>query len=202
MVPMTGGSGAPPKPFEKVMVFIDGGWLREICDRYAKKKNTLLINPKASFSHLAWAFKRMFNTFGENPFRADLIRIYYYDAIVDEKHPEFESQRKYFDAIEAQYAYTVRLRKLVQSSKSRFKQKGVDVMMSIDALTKAYRDQYDTGMFMAGDGDFVPLIEAIKDAGKKTMCIYYPANTSDDLYKCSDMRISFDNKMIEALLKQ
>lgn len=63
--------------------------------------------------------------------------------------------------------------------------------MSIDALTKAYRNQYDTGMFMMGDRDFVPLIEAVKDAGKRTICVYYPPDTSEDLVRTFDMRIQF-----------
>jgi len=202
MSPPISGSGAAPKPFERVMVFIDGAWLREICDKYFGKKNSLLIQTKQSFSHLSLLFKHLFNTYSPNPFRANLIRIYYYDAIVDEKHPEYEMQRKYFNIIDDQYAYTVRKRKLVKSSKSGFKQKGVDVLMAIDALTKAYRDHYDTGMFVMGDGDFVPLIEAVKDAGKKTMCVNYPPNSSDDLIRCCDMRIDFDDKMIEGLLKK
>jgi len=202
MSPPISGSGAAPKPFERVMVFIDGAWFREICDKHFAIKNSLFIQTKFAFSRLSWIFKRMFSTYGENPFRADLIRIYYYDAIVDETHREYKKQRKYFDAIDDQYAYTVRLRKLVKSSKSEFKQKGVDVLIAIDALTKAYRDHYDTGMFVMGDGDFVPLIEAVKDAGKKTMCVYYPPNSSEDLIRCCDMRISFDDELIEGLLKK
>ena len=195
-------SGAETNPFERVMVFIDGAWLREICDKHFGKDNSLFADTRKTFSHLSWIFKQMFNTYGENPFRANLIRIYYYDAIVDETNPHYKAQREYFNAIDAQYAYTVRLRKLVESSKRGFKQKGVDVLMAIDALTKAYQDHYDTGMFMTGDGDFVPLIEAVKDAGKKTMCVYYPPNSSEDLIRCCDMRIDFDEKMIEGLVKK
>ena len=191
-----------PKPFERLMVFIDGAYLRELCDTYFGKKNILYAHARSAFARLSWTFIRMFDTYSPNPFRANLIRIYYYDAIVDEAHPDYEAQRKYFNSIDDQYAYTVRLRKLVESSKKGFKQKGVDVLMAIEALTKAYRDHYDTGMFMTGDGDFVPLVEAVKDAGKKTMCVYYPPNSSVDLIRCCDMRISFDDKLIKGLLKK
>ena len=194
-------STSVPKPFERVMVFIDGGYLRELCDKHFGEKNVLYTRARSAFARLSWNFKRMFDTYGENPFRANLIRIYYYDAIVEGSHPDHGAQRKYFDSIDDQYAYTVRLRRLVESSKEGFKQKGVDVLMAIDALTKAYRNHYDSGMFMTGDGDFVPLVEAVKDAGKKTMIIYHPSNCSEDLIRCCDMRISFDEKMIEGLLK-
>jgi uncharacterized LabA/DUF88 family protein len=181
------------KPFERVMIFVDGGYLRELCKGLYKNDN---IN----FGKLSWTFIRMFNTYSTNPFQANSIRIYYYDAIADKSHPDYETQRKYFESIDDQYAYTVRLGQLVQSSKKLLKQKGVDILMAIDAITKAYTNQYDTAMFMMGDRDFIPLIEAVKDAGKKTMCVYYPRNSSKDLIRTFDMRISFDEKAIQSWL--
>jgi len=72
-----------PKPFERVMVFIDGAYLRELCDKHFKEKNVLYARARSVFARLSWTFIRMFNTYGTNPFQANLIRIYYYDAIVD-----------------------------------------------------------------------------------------------------------------------
>ena len=123
MSPMISGSGAAAKPFERVMVFVDGAWLREICDKHFGIQNSLFTQPKWTFSHLAWIFIRMFNTYTTNPFQANLIRIYYYDAIVDEADSDYEKQRKYFEIIDDQYAFTVQLRKLIKSSKRGFKQK-------------------------------------------------------------------------------
>ena len=181
------------RPLERVMVFIDGGYLRELSKH-------LYGHDKIDFAHLSRLFIRMFNAYGEptNPFQANLIRIYYYDAIVDEGHPDYEAQRRYFESIEDEYAYTVRLGKLVESSKKeRPKQKGVDTLMAIDALTKAYTHQYDTGMFMIGDRDFIPVVEAVKDAGKKTMCVYYPPSTSRDLVRIFDMHVSLDKQTVK-----
>ena len=90
------------KPLERIMVFIDGGYLRELCKRYYGHDNLI-------FGKLSWTFIRMFDTYSTNPFRANLIRIYYYDAIVDERHQDYDAQRKYFQAIDDQYAFTVRL---------------------------------------------------------------------------------------------
>jgi uncharacterized LabA/DUF88 family protein len=150
---------------QRVMAFIDGGYLRDKCKKFFKHDNI-------GFSRLSFSLIKMFNTIREpnNPFRMNLIRIYYYDAIVDETHPKYSEQREYFRKVESQYAYTVRLGQLVESSKKRkFKQKGVDLLMGIDSITKAYRNQYDTGMFLIGDSDFIPLIEAVKDSGKKQL---------------------------------
>ena len=84
---------------------------------------------------------------------------------------------------------------------SRPKQKGVDTLMAIDALTKAYTNQYDTGMLMIGDRDFIPVVEAVKDAGKKTMCVYHPPSTSRDLVRIFDMHVSFDKQTVKKWLK-
>ena len=64
--------------------------------------------------------------------------------------------------------------------------------MSVDAITKAYLDQYDVGIFLMGDADFKPLIEAVKDVGKKTMCLYYPENAAKELTRTFDMRQTLD----------
>jgi uncharacterized LabA/DUF88 family protein len=188
------GSSAGPKPLERVMVFVDGGYLREL-SKNLEKTDTI------NYSHLSWVFIRMFNTITANPFRANLIRIYFYDAIVNKSHPDYEKDREYFDHIDEQYAYTVRLGEVVESPKER-KQKGVDVLMAIDAITKAYRDQYDTGMFMVGDADFIPLIEAVKDAGKKTIGVCYEPSTSRKLLRAFDLRIYFDEKAVKGWLNK
>lgn len=87
--------------------------------------------------------------------------------------------------------YTVRFGELVKSSKEEPRQKGVDILMAIDALTKAYQNHYDTGMFLIGDRDFIPLIQAVKDTGKKTIGIYCDAHCSKELMNVFDMKIAF-----------
>ncbi len=186
----------PPKPFERVMVFIDGGYLRELCKKFYKHDNI-------DFGEFYHGLIGNFNDYELNPFQADLIRIYFYDAIVEEGHPDYKPQREYFDDIEREISYTVRLGTLVESSNKGFKQKGVDILMAIDALTKAYQDHYDTGIFFVGDRDFVPLIEAVKDAGKKTLCFHHEPTASIDLTRCFDYRINFtEENMKEWLIEE
>lgn len=184
----------PSMPFERVIVFVDGGYLRELCKDFGGHDNV-------AWGRLSATFIRMFNTYGENPFNANLIRIYYYDAIVSEEDPDFERQKKYFKRIERGYAYTVRLGRLVKSSKEgKSRQKGVDIRMAIDALTKAYQDHYETAMFLVGDADFKPLIEAVKDAGKKTIGIFHKPTCAKDLARSFDMRIFLSEEALKSFL--
>jgi uncharacterized LabA/DUF88 family protein len=46
------------------------------------------------------------------------------------------------------------------------KAKGVDIALSKDLLSHAYMDNYDVAVLIAGDGDYVPLLEEVKRLGK------------------------------------
>ena len=55
--------------------------------------------------------------------------------------------------------------------------------MAIDALTKAYQNQYDVAIFLLGDRDFIPLVEAVKDTGKKTLMICHTDSAAPELMR-------------------
>jgi hypothetical protein len=46
------------------------------------------------------------------------------------------------------------------------KSKGVDITLARDMLSHAYQDHYDIALVVAGDGDYVPLVDAVKKTGK------------------------------------
>jgi len=125
-----------------------------------------------------------------------------YDAIVEEGEPDYAVKRKYFDSIDANMWYTVKLGKLVKSSKKKHKQKGVDVLMAVDALSRAYQNHYDLGIFVLGDGDYLPLIQAVNDAGKKTLIFCHSPNCPMYLLRCFDMRIYFEKNNMKSWLKK
>ena len=156
--------GVAPKPLERVMIFIDGGYLRKLFTNLFGDDNIDLS--KVEFDLLKW-----YNTIPANPFRANLIRIYYYDGLTDPKEDALAhaQQREYFESLERRtFFLTVVLGEAVKLADGTFRQKGVDILLAIDALSMAYLDHYDSALFLLGDRDFIPLIEAVKDAGKKT----------------------------------
>lgn len=181
------------KPMERAMGFIDGGYLRQTCTK-------LFGQNEIDFLKVGNKIREAFDTCLVNQFQLDLIRIYYYDAIVDADMPEYAQQKKYIDEIYNAPLYNVRLGRLIKSPKAGFRQKGVDILISTDVLTKAYLHQYETAIFIMGDRDFVPLIEAVNDAGKKTICIYYTANASKDLIKTFDMSVGIGKESLRDLL--
>lgn len=183
------------RPLKRTMAFIDGGYLRSLCMK-------LFDTDDIDFSRVASKIRQVFSICYERQFQLDLIRIYYYDAIVKETRPQYKAQREYFDSIYNAPLYAVRLGNLIESSKEGFRQKGVDILMATDVLTKAYRNQYDTGIFLMGDRDFVPLIEAVNDAGKETVCICYSSNTAKELERSFDMLKGLGESEIKDMLKK
>jgi uncharacterized LabA/DUF88 family protein len=46
-------------------------------------------------------------------------------------------------------------------------EKAVDVMLAVDMVVMAERDQYDAAYLLSADGDFTPAVAAVRAHGKK-----------------------------------
>jgi uncharacterized LabA/DUF88 family protein len=186
-----------------VMVFIDGGYIR----KYTKQKyHTDLINYDTLGRKLAHIVAGV---------HANLIRIYYYDAMADPKDADkiqneverghvldtisdrINEQERYFDRINTQEFVTIRQGHLVVANKETPRQKGVDVLMAIDMLTAAYEKQYHWACLVAGDSDFLELVKAVKSTGANVMGFYFKDHAAKALIDSFDRRYdlySFDFK--------
>lgn len=56
------------------------------------------------------------------------------------------------------------------------KSKAVDIALATEALALAAEDRYDVAVIMAGDGDYVPLVEAIKRLGHDVVIAFFAEN--------------------------
>lgn len=187
-------SYAPIKPTERLMVFIDGAYLRKVF-------RDLFGDDKIDWKKFHHAMLGMYNVLPSNPFQPDLIRIYYYDGIVNPQDKDYELQSEYFDLIRLAEKYTVRLGEAIKG-KDGLRQKGVDILMTIDSLTKAYQNHYDVAIFIVGDRDFIPLIRAVKDAGKKTVGACYKGQIVSELMREFDSRIYMHKGGLEGQRKK
>ncbi len=52
-----------------------------------------------------------------------------------------------------------------------FVEKAVDVMLAVDLVVMAERDQYDTAYLLSADGDFTPAVAAARAAGKAVFAV-------------------------------
>ena len=50
-------------------------------------------------------------------------------------------------------------------------EKAVDVMLAVDLVVMAERDEYDTAYLLSADGDFTPAVQAAKATGKRVFAV-------------------------------
>ena len=74
--------------------------------------------------------------------------------------------------------------------------------MAIDSLSMAYQNHYESAIFLLGDRDFIPLIEAIKSTGKKTYGFLYEGKISRDIERVFDFRCAFNKQCMESWIKK
>lgn len=138
------------------------------------------------------------------------LRTYYYDCMPYQDNPPTDEQRQRYASHDA-FMYNlrrlnrfeVRLGKLIYiPSTGDFVQKRVDVLLSVDLVRMSWDHQINKAVLVTGDSDFVPAIQAAKDAGVLTVLYYskgHPQITAIDelLYAC-DERIEIDKKLIDS----
>lgn len=69
------------------------------------------------------------------------------------------------------------------------KSKGVDITLTKDMLSHAFQGHYDDAVLIAGDGDYVPLVEEVKRQGKRVYVGFFDRSglgLSDDLRLTAD----------------
>jgi len=186
------GSGATPS-YRRVMIFIDGGYLRQgLIRKFGKDRFSM-----EGFQNL---LQYLSGLVGFGRVQGELIRTYYYDAIVDETEKEKRQEQKSFFSMMRNIPFcTVRLGQLIKTSEG-YRQKGVDILMAIDMLSKAYENQYEIAILLAGDGDFISLVEAVKDAGKRICGAYLKEQVSNDLLESFDVRVNLTDDILKMLI--
>lgn len=202
---MASGSGSSFAGTRRVMIFIDGGYLR-------KNMKKMFNHDEINYQRLANDL-RIFTSYG-NLF-PELIRSYYYDAnfkphetdvILDndevddytiatlgpsyeETQLKFKEQEKYLNQFRNLDYFEVRLGRL-KNTKKGLRQKGVDTLIAIDMISKAYENHYDVAILLSGDEDLLDVVNIVKNTGKRVFGSFFDKTTSQDF------RDSFDKKKI------
>jgi uncharacterized LabA/DUF88 family protein len=66
------------------------------------------------------------------------------------------------------------------------KAKGVDMALTKDMLSHAFRGNYDVAVLIAGDGDYTPLVEEVKRLGKRVVVRFFDSTINSDLRLSAD----------------
>jgi uncharacterized LabA/DUF88 family protein len=178
------------------MVFIDGGYLRS-------SVNHVLGDSKAD-KRISYRGLKDFivSQVAMEGIRPELIRAYYYDAIADpEKYPEeCKKQKEYFAKVQKRKSYELRLGRWVKTEDGH-RQKGVDILLTLDMLSKGFLGHYDVAAFVGGDDDFRDLIYAVKNlAGRRVFGFYFSHNTTEEMRDSFDVEIVLSKAKVENIM--
>ena len=82
--------------------------------------------------------------------------------------------------------------------KQKEKSKGVDITLAKDVLMNAFFGNYDVAVLVAGDADYVPLIEEVKRLGKVVYLIFFEnEGLSKELHMASDHFFEMTGSFLE-----
>ena len=132
----------------------------------------------------------------------ELMRTYYYDAIVDKQEIQtYNEQQKYFDSFKHIDHLEIRLGRLKKDGSGKYRQKGVDTLIAIDMLAKAYSNHYDVAILLAGDEDFLDVVTAVKNAGRQVYGAFFTNHISEGLRDSFDKRIALSREWMDKIRK-
>lgn len=177
----------------KVMVFIDGSWLSRCRGDLSKKiaDSKLIID----FGKLAHVINNQVNTELATT-TAELIRTYFFASLpvnVDPKDAQLvEDQRNFYNTLRRDFYYEVeifpldlkgrRYHSYDRDSDDYFvpKEKCVDIALATSMLHLATLPYaYDVAIPIIGDRDYVPVLQKVRQLGKRIMIISVHQNCAD-----------------------
>ena len=130
---------------------------------------------------------------GQLPRRWALQRVVYVTASPIQSHDRdrFERWRKFEAMIRRQERVELKLGRL-EGPPGRVYEKGVDILVAIELLAGAFKDQYDVAIVVSGDGDFADVAREVREAGKLIFNAFFRANQSYELAKCCNAFIPLE----------
>lgn len=120
-----------------------------------------------------------------------LMRTTYYDAKPD-KEAEVPAQlREYWDAVELLPDTELGFGSLRGGRGKRSpRQKGVDTLIAVDMLVGAYNRIFDVAILIAGDADFVPVVDEVRRRGIMVILAADERSLAQDLRRAADRFVS------------
>ena len=176
----------------RVAIFIDGAYLDFVLrDEFQSRR----INYQAFSELLA----------GDS----DILRTYYYHCAAYQGNPpteaertRYSAQRSFFASLERLPRYTVKLGRLAVRydwrGNRRYEQKQVDILLGVDLVQLAAKQNIQEAILVAGDSDFIPAIMAAKAEGVLVK-LFHGAKPHNELWRESDERIRIDHALISSI---
>jgi uncharacterized LabA/DUF88 family protein len=180
---------------KRVAVFIDGNnfyfGLRKI---YGKDKSLKNFDFQSFANFLASKGK--------------VVGIYYYNAQLDREFnsKKFQSQKDFFAKLREIPNFHLVLCKLLKRNITGTKKhyyiiKEDDINMAVDMVDGSADDNFDVGVLVSGDGDFVPAVRSVQRRNKKVQNVYFDGSSSRNLKNHCDKSLALTKEIIDKFFK-
>lgn len=177
----------------RVAIFIDGAYFKEVLKSFGA--------PRISYELLS---EFVLNN-GE-----ERLRTYYYDCPpFEDTHPDENNRRlvsnfeKFINAVEKIPRFQTRLGRLTRYATLdgyKYTQKEVDILLAVDLVRLACRQQIHRAVIVGGDSDFVPAIDVAKEEGVIISLLYFNfPKPHDELLQACDERHLIDHELIDRI---
>lgn len=114
-------------------------------------------------------------------------RVFFYDALDQLADTEArERQDAYLSWVDRLHFTRVETGYVRRTRKRRREQKAVDVQLAVDALEAALAGRVRGIVLVAGDGDFAPLLDAVRRAGPFVYVLAFPKHLAPELVRAAD----------------
>ncbi len=166
------------------MIFIDAGHLRENLKRLFSED---IIDYKSFVDAVKMELSLPYFLF-------DIVRVYYYDATLAVPDKKEKMQDIHIQRIRNLPGFEDRIGNLKFTKKRGYEQKRVDTLIAVDMLSKAYENHYDIAILLSGDEDHMPVVDAVKNTGKRVFGIFFESGISPMLKEYFDAYFVLNEK--------
>jgi len=175
--------------FEKCAIFIDGGYIRSI------------LKQLENFPLDLFKFSEKIASI----VKSQRLRTYYYDCLPIKINSDINSEKlynakkKFCDKISLLPKFEVKFGEL-QYINGLYKQKKIDVLMSLDIVDKCFEKQIHHAVIVAGDSDFIPAIRRAKNYGAIVHLIANRNSVNKEMLKETDVFHNLNKEFINDCL--
>lgn len=154
---------------EKCAIFIDGGYLKSVL----KKINNFPLD----YLKFSDKISRLIS--------CSRLRTYYYDCLPIRRENEkskslFNARKNFFQKLNFLPRFEVSLGEL-QFIAGQYKQKKIDVLISLDIADKCFGKQISNAVLVAGDSDYIPAIKRAKSYGAIVHLFYHKDSVNKEM---------------------
>ena len=144
----------------RAMIFVDG---ENLAIRFKEQIGDNAPEKHVNYLKDVFVWSRYANI--PHHVNCEVIRKYYYTAVQGDDNT--------LESVEYQLKEIgIESPRVFKKHKNR-KSKRVDITLATDMLTHAHRGNYDIAILVAGDDDYVPLVKAIKDEGRRVVLWFF-----------------------------